>query len=88
MSVFVNRRGPGWPEGRLLGAGFAGGQPGAGWLGWLGWSGQPGAGVSLAWALVGVSLAEGQWLEKCDGGGAGFRGDRRRRHFVFQIPLG
>jgi len=23
-----------------------------------------------------------------DGGSAGFRGDRRRRHFVFQIPLG
>ena len=25
MSVFVNRHGSGWPEGRLLGAGFAGG---------------------------------------------------------------
>ena len=44
--------------------------------------------MSLAWALVGAFLAEGQWLERCDGGSAGFRGDRRRRHFVFQIPLG
>ena len=55
----------GWGRRR---AGYSG--PVAGWRGLVG---ARLAGVSLAWALVGASLTEGQWLEGCDGGGAGLR---------------
>ena len=64
-----------WGTARSWLTGLAGEQLGAG-----------GGGLGFG----GASLTEGQWLEGCDGGGAGLREGRRRRrrHFVFQIPFG